>query len=52
MEITILFLYVLFSQFVLTEVMKMILNLFGFNALESGMLFYFDGIIVLMIISI
>ena len=45
-----LFIYMLFAQFSVVEVMKVIGSGFGYYVIESGMLFYFDAIIVLMII--
>lgn len=51
MEITMLFIYMLFAQFVIVEIMKMIGSALGYYVIDSGMLFYFDGIIVIMIIS-
>ncbi|CAD8163431.1 unnamed protein product [Paramecium octaurelia] len=50
LEITMLFIYMLFAQFVIVEMLKIIGSALGYYVIDSGMLFYFDGIIVLMII--
>ncbi|CAK78121.1 unnamed protein product (macronuclear) [Paramecium tetraurelia] len=50
MEITMLFIYMLLAQFSIVETMKMIGSALGYYVIDSGMLFYFDGIIVMMII--
>ncbi|CAD8078280.1 unnamed protein product [Paramecium sonneborni] len=51
LEITMLFIYMLFSQFLIVEIMKMLGSALGYYVIDSGMLFYFDGIIVIMIIK-
>lgn len=51
LEITMLFLVMLMAQFTIVEIIKIIAQYFGYSLIESGMLFYFGLIILIMIIS-